>query len=136
MTRCAENTGERPSDFVIRESGRLYITHMRCGPGKHLHGLILPGGMRGQDFDYLGELVVTQEIARIGARGYQDGWSAGLWIGLSKVLILRRGTCHCWLIICPIAPIINYGTPKQKELIAPILAGDQLICLAITEREY
>jgi hypothetical protein len=31
--------------------------------------------MKGEDFDYLHELVVTQELARMGARGYQDGVS-------------------------------------------------------------
>lgn len=30
---------------------------MRLGPGPHLHGLTLPGGMKGEDYDYLAELV-------------------------------------------------------------------------------
>lgn len=108
-----ELSGERPSDFIIRETGRLNIAAMRIGVGPHLNGLILPGGMKGEDFDYLAELVVTQELARMGARGYQDGFGAGSWIGLT--------------------PIVNYGTVEQKKLIAPILAGDKYICLAITE---
>lgn len=64
---------------------------MRLGPGPHLHGLTLPGGMRGEDFNYMAELVVTQEIARIGQRGYQDGLSAGMWIGLSTHRLARKG---------------------------------------------
>lgn len=46
---------------------------MRMGPGKHLHGLILPGGLKGEDFDYFHELVVVQELSRIGAPGYMAG---------------------------------------------------------------
>lgn len=53
------------------------------GSWERQHGLVLPGGMKGEDYDYMAELVVTQEIARIAARGYQDGLSAGMWIGLS-----------------------------------------------------
>ena len=46
---------------------------MRMGPGKHLHGLTLPGGLKGEDFDYFHELVVVQELSRIGAPGYMAG---------------------------------------------------------------
>lgn len=72
--------------------------------------------MKGEEFDYLHELVVTQELSRMGARGYQDGFGAGSWIGLT--------------------PIVNYGTAEQRKIIAPVLAGDKYICLAITEREF
>lgn len=97
------------------------------------HGLVLPGGMKGEDYDYMAELVVTQEIARIAARGYQDGLSAGMWIGLSQYspssIIIRCGTDST-----SIAPILNYGTEKQKaQYIPPILRGDKKICLAISE---
>lgn len=96
------------------------------------NGLTLPGGMKGEKYDYLAELVsspsstpvyitdatcyqvVTQELARMGARGFQDGLSAGMWIGLT--------------------PILNYGTAAQKaSIIGPVLAGDKHICLAISE---
>jgi alkylation response protein AidB-like acyl-CoA dehydrogenase len=50
----------------------------------------------------------------MGARGFQDGLSAGMWIGLT--------------------PILNYGTAAQKAaIIPPVLAGDKHICLAISE---
>jgi len=84
------------------------------GPGKHLHGLTLPGGMPGEKFDYLAELIITQELSRIGARGYQDGLQAGMWIGLT--------------------PIMNFGSEKiKKEIMPPVLAGTKFICLAISE---
>lgn len=76
---------------------------MRMGPGKHLHGLTLPGGIKGEDFTYLHELVVVQELARIGAPGYMAGLNAGQVIGLP--------------------PVLNYGTDKMKaEVLPEILA--------------
>ncbi|KAL8281196.1 hypothetical protein RQP46_006554 [Phenoliferia psychrophenolica] len=112
--RASELTDTRPSQELVKKMSDLKILHMRLGPGKHLHGLTLPGGMRGEDYDYLAELVVTQELARMGARGFQDGLSAGMWIGLT--------------------PILNYGTDKQKrDIITPVLAGDKHIALAISE---
>jgi hypothetical protein len=35
---------------------------MKLGPGDHLHGLTLPGGVKGEDFDYFHELVLNQEL--------------------------------------------------------------------------
>lgn len=32
--------------------GENKVQHMRLGPGKHLHGLTLPGGIPGEEFDY------------------------------------------------------------------------------------
>lgn len=79
----------------------------------------------------MAELVVTQEIARIAARGYQDGLSAGMWIGLSQYSSCTSSRrADSWLA----APILNYGTEKQKsQYIPPILRGDKKICLAISE---
>lgn len=42
---------------------------MRMGPGKHLHGMTLPGGFKGEEFDYFHEQIVTQELIRGKARG-------------------------------------------------------------------
>jgi hypothetical protein len=55
--RAHEQTGERPSIELIKKMAENKINYARLGPGKHLHGLTLPGGMKGEDFDYLGELV-------------------------------------------------------------------------------
>lgn len=43
------------------------------GPGKHLYGRTLPGGVDPKAFDYFHELVVIQELVRIGAPGYMAG---------------------------------------------------------------
>lgn len=72
---------------------------MRMGPGKHLHGLTLPGGVKGEDFDYFHELVVVQELARLGAPGYMAGLQAGMVIGLP--------------------PVLNFGTEEMKRKILP-----------------
>lgn len=49
-----EETNERPSDelFKLMGSPEWNITTARLGPGKHLHGLVLPGGVKGEEFDY------------------------------------------------------------------------------------
>ena len=33
------------------------VLPMRLGPGKHLHGRIMPGGVKGEDFDYFHDFV-------------------------------------------------------------------------------
>lgn len=49
---------------------------MRLGPGKHLKGRNLFGGIvKPEEFDYFHELIITQELTRVGARGYGDGES-------------------------------------------------------------
>ena len=124
------------------------------GPGKHLHGRKLLGGVKGEEsdtsisschnsdlfnsFNYLHELILSQEIARLGARGYIDGLQAGMWIG-SSLLTFCDIYSHDWLITqspgtTGLTPILNFGTQKQKdELYDPILAGKKFICLAISE---
>lgn len=62
------------------------LSAMRMGPGKHLHGLILPGGVRGEDFDYFHEIIVVQELTRINSPGYMAGMNAGMVIGAPPLL--------------------------------------------------
>ncbi|GAA5926562.1 uncharacterized protein JCM15063_000309 [Sporobolomyces koalae] len=114
--RVQELTHERPTRRLVELMGspKWNIHAMRMGPGKHLHGLILPGGLRGEDFDYFHELVVVQELSRIGAPGYMAGLQAGMVIGLP--------------------PVLNFGTDKMKQEVLPeILAGKKFISLAISE---
>ena len=64
--------------------------------------------------DYFHELVITQELVRMGARGFGDGLQGGMVIGLP--------------------PVMNFGSQKLKdEVIEPVLAGEKFICLAISE---
>ena len=53
------------------------VLRMRIGPGKHLHGQKLIGGVKGEEFDYFHDLIVSQELIRANARGFADGNMAG-----------------------------------------------------------
>ncbi|PWO01430.1 acyl-CoA dehydrogenase NM domain-like protein [Tilletiopsis washingtonensis] len=111
--RCEAN-GKRPDVELIKDMGKRGINAMRMGPGKHLHGRTLMAGVKGEEFDYFHELVITQELVRMGARGFGDGLQGGMVIGLP--------------------PVMNFGSQKLKdEVIEPVLAGEKFICLAISE---
>lgn len=74
-----------------------------------MHGLIKP-----EEFDYFHEMVINQEIARVNARGYGDGFQAGSVIGLP--------------------PVLNFANPKlREEVVNGVLSGKKSISLAITE---
>ena len=112
------------------------ITAMRLGPGKHLKGRTLMGGVvTPEEFDYFHEvstsrlsrrgpslthavagpqLIINFELARCGTRGYMDGLVAGTIIGLP--------------------PVLNFGSPAVQAAVVPdVLAGRKFICLAISE---
>ncbi|KAJ3491781.1 hypothetical protein NLI96_g451 [Meripilus lineatus] len=113
--QAREEDGKRPSLDVIEKMAALNIHAMRMGPGKHLKGLTLMGGIvKPEEFDYFHEMIVTQEMTRHGARGYGDGLNAGGVIGLP--------------------PVMNFGSPALREKIVPeVLSGKKFICLAISE---
>ncbi|KAL8286560.1 hypothetical protein RQP46_004577 [Phenoliferia psychrophenolica] len=109
-----EKSGERPTVELVQRMGSELINHMRMGPTKLLPGLVLPGGIKGEDFDYFHELIVTQELVRTGTRGYADGLQGGMVIGLP--------------------PVMNFGSDALKAKIIPeVLAGRKYISLAISE---
>lgn len=110
-----EEDGKRPSAHVIKAMADINMHAMRLGPGKHLKGLTLMGGVVSpEEFDYFHELVCIQEISRCGQRGYGDGLQSGAVIGLP--------------------PIMNFGSQELKSKIIPeVLSGKKFICLAISE---
>ncbi|GAA5861266.1 hypothetical protein JCM8547_008538 [Rhodosporidiobolus lusitaniae] len=109
-----EKDGKRPTVELIQKMGAMHLNAMRLGPTKLLHGLTVMGGVKGEEFDYFHEQVVTQELVRGGARGYADGLQGGMVIGLP--------------------PVMNFGSDKlKKEIIPDVLAGKKFISLAITE---
>jgi alkylation response protein AidB-like acyl-CoA dehydrogenase len=64
--------------------------------------------------DYFHELIVYDELARCGSGGFLWGIAGGLTIGLP--------------------PVYNYGSEEIKKKVLPqVLAGNEIICLAITE---
>ncbi|KAJ5690794.1 hypothetical protein N7462_005186 [Penicillium macrosclerotiorum] len=111
-----ERDGTYISQELIDRMAETNILAMRLGPGKHLHGRSLLGGVvDGKEFDYLHDLIVTQELVRANARGFQDGNMAGMAISLTAV--------QQWL-----------RDPALKErLNAEVLSGQKKMCLAITE---
>ncbi|KAF2663874.1 acyl-CoA dehydrogenase [Microthyrium microscopicum] len=110
-----ELDGTYISQELVDKMAANNILAARLGPGKHLHGRILPGGVKGEDFDYFHDLVVGQELARAHARGFQDGNLAGMMISLTAI--------RQWL---------NDDSLKDK-ITEECLSGKKYICLAITE---
>lgn len=91
------------------------LVPMRLGPGKHLHGLTLPGGVKGEEFDYFHDLLTVQEFARANSRGFQDGNLAGMMISLTAVREWAN------------------DQELREKITKECLSGKKYICLAITE---
>jgi len=113
--QAREVDGKRVSQHVLDEMTKLELHAMRLGPGPHLKGRTLMGGIiHPEEFDYFHELIITQELVRTGARGYGDGLLAGMVIGLP--------------------PVLNFGSEQLKARVLPdILTGKKFISLAISE---
>ncbi|KAJ7104222.1 acyl-CoA dehydrogenase/oxidase [Mycena belliarum] len=111
---CERGDG-RPSQEVIDELCRLNILAMKVGPGKHLEGRVLMDGIISlEQFDAFHELILTQEFARLHARGYSDGLGGGTIIGLP--------------------PVISFAEPPLRDrIVQDALSGKKPICLAVTE---
>jgi len=113
--QAREEDGKRPSQSVIDAMAAQNLIAMRMGPGKHLKGFTLMNGIiTPEEFSYTHEMIIVQENARTGCRGYTDGLLAGGVIGLP--------------------PVYNFGRPElQKRIVPEILQGKKFICLAISE---
>lgn len=80
--REKEQSGERPSVELVQLCGSTGVNALRLGPGKHLQGRKLPAGLKWDEVDYFHEMIVNQELARAGERGFGDGFQGGMVIGL------------------------------------------------------
>ncbi|KAK5165911.1 uncharacterized protein LTR77_008835 [Saxophila tyrrhenica] len=111
-----EKSGEFISQELIDKMAEANVLAMRMGPGKHLEGRSLLGGViDGKDYDYFCDLIISQELTRMNARGFQDGNMAGMTISLSAVL--------AWA-----------NDEKLKNRVAEeVLSGKKKMSLAITE---
>jgi len=110
-----EKDGTYISQELIDKMAANDMLAMRLGPGKHLHGKNLMGVVKGEEFDYLHDLIQAQEGVRANARGFQDGNMAGMTISLTAVLQ--------WM------PESELKTRVVNE----VLSGKKKMCLAITE---
>ena len=111
-----ELSGEYISQELIDKMADANILAMRMGPGKHLHDRKLLGGaIDGKDFDFFSDLIMSQELTRQNARGFQDGNMAGMTISLSAVI--------AW----------SNDEELKNRVVEEVLSGKKKICLAITE---
>ncbi|OQO14355.1 hypothetical protein B0A48_01231 [Cryoendolithus antarcticus] len=111
-----EKDGTFISQKLIDKMAKENVLAMRLGPGEHLKGRdLLSGTMKGEDFDAFADLIASQELARTGSRGFQDGNMAGMTISLTAV--------QHWL----------HNEPLKRKLTDEVLSGKKKMCLAITE---
>ncbi|KAF7374934.1 Acyl-CoA dehydrogenase [Mycena sanguinolenta] len=110
-----EEDGKRPSQSVFDAMARENIIAMRLGPGPHLKGRVLMGGIvKPEEFNYFHEMIMAQEGSRFHSRGYLDGLGGGTFIGLP--------------------PIMNFGQPAvRNKILEEVFSGKKHVCLAITE---
>lgn len=111
---CEEN-GKRMSSKLIGMMAENNLHAMRQGPGPHLKGRKLFGGaVTPEEFDYFHEMIINQELARVQARGYADGFQAGTVIGMP--------------------PIMNFAKPHLRDrIMEEVFSGKANVSLAITE---
>ena len=76
-------------------------------------GRNIAGGVLPEQFDAFHELILQDELARLGSAGVQWALQEGLAIGLP--------------------PVLHFGSPYlQQKVVGPCLRGEKVICLAIT----
>lgn len=111
-----EADGKLISQELIDRMSKAGVLHMRLGPGKHLHGVnLLDGAIKGEEFDYFSDLIMSQEGTRANVRGFQDGNMAGMVIGLPCVMNYMK------------------DEKRRKTIMDEVFSGKKKICLAITE---
>ncbi|KAG6917018.1 hypothetical protein DXG01_004283 [Tephrocybe rancida] len=128
-----EADGKPPSKSVIEAMDKLGIHAMRMGPGKHLKGLTLMDGLvTPEEFNYFHELIITQEFARCGQRGYGDGIHSAPVFERHALIENHTGMMSGSVIGLP--PVLNFGSAEIKAKVVPdVLSGRKPICLAISE---
>ncbi|PWW72510.1 acyl-CoA dehydrogenase NM domain-like protein [Tuber magnatum] len=110
-----EEAGERPSAEIIKRMADNGINAMRLGPGRHLDGYNLIGGIEPKKFNYFHELVLNQELVRTHGRACNDGFLGGMVIGLPPVLNFCRNTA------------------LRDRVMRECFSGEKSICLAVSE---
>lgn len=110
-----EELGKEPPISFLQKLGAFGIHACRMGPGPHLKLVkSLPGGVKPEEFDYFHEMIVHEELTRLGLPGASDGLGAGMVIGLP--------------------PVFVFGPRELAMKIGQeVLSGNKRICLAISE---
>eukprot|EP00405_Crypthecodinium_cohnii_P012567 CAMPEP_0206442572 /NCGR_PEP_ID=MMETSP0324_2-20121206/13895_1 /ASSEMBLY_ACC=CAM_ASM_000836 /TAXON_ID=2866 /ORGANISM="Crypthecodinium cohnii, Strain Seligo" /LENGTH=519 /DNA_ID=CAMNT_0053910427 /DNA_START=77 /DNA_END=1636 /DNA_ORIENTATION=+ len=113
----AEETMRGPAPEIRKRIAAAGLTAMSLGPGAHLK--LIPGGLLGgvvqpEEFDFFHEMVVQEERVRLFCPGWEDGMEGGNAISIPVIM--------------------KYGTDwMKKEILPPLLMGEKVSCLAITE---
>lgn len=109
-----EDNGSKMPLEIYQKMGRFGLLASRIGPGPHLKGFQLPGGVKPEEFDYFHELIAHEEIGALGSPAFSDGLGAGFVIGMP--------------------PVLAFGSKDMISKIVPqVLMGNKRICLSITE---
>ncbi|KAI9095171.1 acyl-CoA dehydrogenase/oxidase [Phlyctochytrium arcticum] len=109
-----EETGTIADKETFEKMGQFGLLACRMGPGPHMKGRTLPGGVKPEEFDYFHEMIAHEEIGGLGTPGYQDSLATGMVIGLP--------------------PVLHFARPELKQrVVTEVLNGTKRICLAITE---
>jgi len=121
MPRAAssELNGDYPTKEMQQKLGQKGLMITRMGPGPWLAqaaelGIEIPGGVEPAEFDYFHEMIVHQEIGRLGHPGFIDSCGTG------------------WLISAP--AIYHFSSNEIRQQIGgSLLRGDKWSALAISE---
>ncbi|KAG6890447.1 hypothetical protein C0992_001641 [Termitomyces sp. T32_za158] len=113
--QALQENGKKPGKVVFDALATLNVHAMLLGPGEHLKGRkLMNGTVNSEEFDCFHELIMSQEISRIHARGYHDGVAGGNAISLPAIK--------------------NFAKPALREkILGEVLDGKKLVCLAISE---
>ncbi|KAF9468149.1 peroxisomal acyl-CoA-dehydrogenase [Collybia nuda] len=113
--QALQEKGKKPGSKVLEGFARLNVHAIRLGPGEHLKGRSIMGGsVKPEEVDYFHELIMSQEMSRIHARGYHDGAAGGNMIGLPAIK--------------------NFARPEIRDrVLTEVLDGKKMVALAITE---
>jgi predicted heme/steroid binding protein len=99
---------------LMQKLSQAGVLHTLMGPGEHLRLLPMPCGIKVEEYSYLHEKILQEEVARLQTPGFIDSCFAGFTIS--------------------VPPIFNYGTEAMKtDLLPELLAGRKRSALAITE---
>jgi alkylation response protein AidB-like acyl-CoA dehydrogenase len=108
-----EQSEKYPPLELYAKGGKEGLLVGLMGVGQHLHGHTI-FDVKGEEFDYFHEMILLENVPRLGVRGVSDGLFGGLMIGLPAVL--------------------KFGAaPVHKQAAKEVLGGEKRICLCISE---
>jgi alkylation response protein AidB-like acyl-CoA dehydrogenase/predicted heme/steroid binding protein len=108
-----EESGKYPSLELYARGAAPGVLLGLMGVGKHLQGQEI-FGVKGEEFDFFHEMILLENMQRMGLRGTSDGLYGGLTIGLPAVIAYGR-------------------SPVHAQAVKEVLSGEKRICLCVSE---